>query len=72
MDYILSIHRVLLYKNMNPANEFLSECGALSFKVFDCLQIYFGTVIFLSTNTQCRFFYAKNFAFSAQIFPLFP
>ena len=41
MDYILSIHRVLLYKNMNPTNEFLSECGALSFKVFDCLQIYF-------------------------------
>ena len=40
MDYILSIHGILLYKNMNPANGFLSECGGLSFKVFDCLQIF--------------------------------
>ena len=40
MDYILSIHRVLLYKNMNPANGFLSECGGLSLKIFDWLQIF--------------------------------
>ena len=32
-------------------------------KIFDCLQIYFGTVICLSTNTQCGFFY-KTYRFS--------
>ena len=60
----MPVHRVCLYRvKYNSANGFLSECGGLSLKVFDCLQIYFGTVIFLSTNTQCRFFYAKTLRF---------
>ena len=39
-------------------NGFVRARG-LSFKIFDCLQIYFDTIICLSTNTQCRFFHAK-------------
>ena len=40
MDYILSIHRVLLYKNMNPANGFFVRTRGLSLKIFDWLQIF--------------------------------
>ena len=46
-----------------PRERIFVRVWGLSFKIFDCLQIYFGTIICLSTNTQCRFFYAKTYRF---------
>ena len=62
MDYILSIHRVLLYKNMNPANGFLSECVALYLKY---LIVYrFISYDNLSARKHAmQFFYAKTSRF---------
>ena len=71
MDYVLSIHGILLYKNMNPANGFFVRARGLSLKIFDWLQIYFGTIICLSTNTQCSFSTQKPTVFRAD-FPIFP
>ena len=70
MDYILSIHRVLLYKNMNPANGFFVRARGLSLKIFDWLQIFrHGN---LSANEHAmQFFYAKTYRFCAD-FPIFP
>ena len=70
MDYVLSIHRVLFYKNMNPANGFFVRARGLSLKIFDWLQIFrHGN---LSANEHAmQFFYAKTYRFCAD-FPIFP
>ena len=71
MEYILSIHRGLLYKNMNLANGFFVRARGLSLKIFVWLQMYFGTVICLPANTQCSFSTQKHTVFRAD-FPIFP
>ena len=62
MDYILSIHRVLLYKNMNPANGFFVRARGLSLKIFDWLQIFWHGNLPANEHAM-QFFYAKTYRF---------
>ena len=57
----------IIYK---PRERILSERGVCRLKYLIGYR-FFGTVICLSMNTQCSFFYAKTYRFCSD-FPILP